>query len=118
MMQRLLPDRHIELCYNPRMEERLSFRDPHGYTVASLLTVPDGGTDRIAVLCHGFLSSKSSTTNNILTRLLLERGIATFRFDFFGHGESQGPFESITNTLAVAQALTALDLVRYKGFRR
>lgn len=98
------------------MEERCSFLDPHGHTVAALLTRPAGGTDRIAVLCHGFLSSKTSTTNKTLTRLLNERGVATFCFDFFGHGESQGPFELITNTLAVAQTLTALDLVRQRGY--
>jgi uncharacterized protein len=100
------------------MEERHSFIDPQGRAVASILTAPDGGSDRIAVLCHGFLSSKTSTTNNTLTRMLIDRGIATFRFDFFGHGESQGPFEQITNTLAVEQALAALDLVRREGYRK
>ncbi|TKS58743.1 MAG: alpha/beta hydrolase [Nitrospira sp.] len=54
----------------------------------------------------------------MLTLILIERRIATFRFDFFGQGESQGPFEQITNTLAVGQALAALDLVRQKGYRR
>lgn len=86
--------------------------------MASILATPDGDTDKIAVLCHGFLSSKNSSTNKTLTRLLVERGIATFRFDFFGHGESDGPFEQLTNTLAVAQALAALDLVRQKGYHR
>lgn len=83
-----------------------------------MLTTPDRETDHIAVLCHGFLSGKNSSTNNTLTRLLTDRGIATFRFDFFGHGESDGPFEQITNTLAVDQARAALDLVRRKGYRR
>lgn len=96
----------------------LSFSDPSGHRVASILTTPAGDTDKIAVLCHGFLSGKNSSTNKTLTRILTERGIATFRFDFFGHGESDGPFEQITNTLAVAQALAVLDLVRQKGYRR
>lgn len=100
------------------MESLLSFSDPSGHRVASVLTTPDGDTDKIAVLCHGFLSGRNSSTNKTLTRLLIERGIATFRFDFFGHGESDGPFEQITNTLAVEQALTALDLVKQKGYRR
>jgi len=99
------------------MEERGSFLDPQGHTVAFLLTAPDTGTDRIAVLCHGFLSSKTSSTNKTLTRMLLERGIATLSVDFFGHGESQGPFELITNTLAIRQAQAALDLVRQKGYK-
>ena len=99
------------------MEEPFSFTDSLGHRVASILTVPDSGTERIAVLCHGFLSSKTSTTNRTLTRMLTERGIATFRFDFFGQGESEGPFQDITNTLAVAQTMAAVDLMKQKGFR-
>ncbi len=100
------------------MEAPFSFVDPFGHRVASILTAPENVTDRVAVLCHGFLSSKTSTTNNTLTRMLTERGIATFRFDFFGQGESQGPFEELTNTLAVEQAIAALELVKQKGYRR
>jgi len=100
------------------VETRFSFLDARGHRIASILTAPDGGTERIAVLCHGFLSSKTSSTNETLTRLLMEQGIATFRFDFFGQGESQGPFKEITTTLAIGQALAALDLVKQKGYRR
>jgi len=99
------------------VEERFSFVDSLGHRVASILAAPDGNVERIVVLCHGFLSGKNSTTNKILTRMLTEGGIATLRFDFFGHGESGGPFEEITNTLAVAQALAALDVVKQRGFR-
>lgn len=94
------------------------FLDPQGNRVASILMTPDGGTDRIAILCHGFLSSKTSSTNKALTRLLLDQQIATFCFDFFGQGESQGPFEQLTTTLAVAQANNAIDLMKGKGYRR
>jgi len=100
------------------MEERLSFDDPLGHRVSAILTVPDNGTDRIAVLCHGFLSSKTSSTNNALTRSLVDHGVGTFRFDFFGQGESDGPFEQITTTLGVEQAQAAIDLMKEKGYRR
>lgn len=99
------------------MEERFSFLDPHGHRVAAILTTPDGETDRISILCHGFLSSKTSSTNNALTRMLIAQGIATFRFDFFGQGESEGPFDQITITLAVEQANRAVELMREKGYR-
>lgn len=102
----------------PRMEQAASFSDAHGHKVAAILATPQQPTDRIAVLCHGFLSHKNSTTNTTLTRLLTEKGIATFRFDFFGMGESDGPFEDITVAAAVGQAQTALDCVADRGFRR
>lgn len=100
------------------MELALPFTDPDGRRVSGVLAEPDGGADRAALLCHGFLSNKNSSTNQALTRLLNERGIATFRFDFLGQGESQGPFEEITVARALAQALAALDLVAARGFRR
>lgn len=102
----------------PSVESTSSFVDPSGRRVACILATPGRDTDQIAVLCHGFLSGKNSSTNKTLTRLLIERGIATFRFDFFGHGESDGPFSQITNTLAIEQALAALDLVRHEGYGR
>jgi pimeloyl-ACP methyl ester carboxylesterase len=100
------------------MEQTLSFTDPHGRIVSAVLQTPIGTTDRIVILCHGFLSNKNSTTNKVLTSLLTGRGVATFRFDFMGQGESQGPFEQITVGAAVEQALGALELVKGKGFGR
>lgn len=49
--------------------------------------------------------------------MLVGQGIATFRFDFFGQGESEGPFEQITVSLAVEQAQRAVDLMRDRGYR-
>ena len=100
------------------MEHSLTFHDSAGHRTSGILACPDQLTDRLVVLCHGFLSNKNSTTNKTLTRLLLDRKIATFRFDFFGQGESEGPFEQITLTMAIDQARSALDLVTAKGYRR
>ena len=100
------------------MEQDLTFLDPQGHRVAAVLATPDHGTERVAVLCHGFLSGKRSTTNKTLTRLLNTQGIATFAFDFLGQGASDGPFEALTTTTAAAQAIAALDLVRQKGYRQ
>lgn len=102
----------------PAMERALTFKDQEGHSVAGILTTPSDPTDNIAVLCHGFLSSKNSTTNKVLTPLLVDQGLGTFRFDFFGHGESPGPFEEVTVSLAVQQALAALDLVASMGYVR
>jgi pimeloyl-ACP methyl ester carboxylesterase len=100
------------------MEEALTFHDRQGHGIAAILSTPDGPTTRLAVLCHGFLSGKNSTTNKTLTRLLNEQGLATFRFDFFGQGDSDGPFEEITTTLALHQTEAALDLMTVRGYER
>jgi pimeloyl-ACP methyl ester carboxylesterase len=99
------------------MEQSLTFHDSSGHRTEAILATPDTPTDRLVVLCHGFLSNKNSTTNKTLTRPLLEQGIATFRFDFFGQGDSEGPFEQITLTTAIDQARSALKLVAEKGYR-
>lgn len=100
------------------MEHQLTFHDQKGHRVSAVLSQPEQPTDRIAVLCHGFLSSKNSTTNKTLTRLLNEQGMATLRFDFFGQGESEGEFEDITTSLAMGQAHAAITHVASNGFRK
>ena len=100
------------------MEEPVFFSDALGHRIAAILTRPNQPTDHVAVLCHGFLSHKNSTSNQALTTRLVEKGIAAFRFDCFGHGESDGPFAQLTTTLAKGQALAALHYVFDRGYRR
>jgi uncharacterized protein len=100
------------------MDESVIFHDASGHRVVAILTRPSQPTDHVAVLCHGFLSHKNSSSNQALTTRLVENGIATFRFDCFGHGESEGPFAELTTTLAKGQALAALRHVFDRGFRR
>ena len=100
------------------LEQTLPFTDPSGHQISGILAKPPGGTDRLAVLCHGFLSNKNSATNRALTAMLLPQGIATLRFDFFGHGDSEGPFEKLTVGIAVQQTLAALGLAGSHGYRK
>lgn len=100
------------------MEHPFTFQDRAGHTVSAVLAAPAQPTDLVVVLLHGFLSNKNSTTNKTLARALLEQHIATLRFDFFGQGESEGPFERITITTALDQATSALELAASKGYRR
>lgn len=50
----------------------------------------------LAILCHGFTGSKEAELLTTLADSLQAAGIASIRFDFNGHGESEGDFVRMT----------------------
>ena len=100
------------------MDDAVTFKDDKGRRVSALLSRPSRPGAAAVVLCHGFLSSKNSTTNKTLTRMLNEAGLAAFRFDFFGQGDSEGLLEDITVSVAIGQADAAVTFVRSQGYDR
>ncbi len=72
--------------------ETIGTRIVNGRALACVLN--DAGTDRIAILCHGFRSSMIGP-NRLFVRLardLEAEGISCLRFDQFGSGNSGGSF--------------------------
>ncbi|MBI2232458.1 MAG: alpha/beta fold hydrolase [Candidatus Aenigmarchaeota archaeon] len=61
------------------------------------------------IICHGLGSSKDN--KEPLMKAFSEGGLASMAFDFSGHGESQGSFEKLTVTNAVADSKAAIDYV-------
>lgn len=101
------------------MPKKVFFVNSRGDRLCGILSgeSPAAGAP-IAVLCHGFTTGKDGRTNTRLEALLNRGGIATFRFDFFGHGESEGDLADITVSEAVDDAHRALDYVRGRGYGR
>ncbi|MEK7173099.1 MAG: alpha/beta fold hydrolase [Patescibacteria group bacterium] len=65
--------------------------------LAGVLTLPKYTTNVPAVIiCHGFAKTKSDRKFVELSRFLADKGLASLRFDFSGHGESEGDFEKLT----------------------
>ena len=50
----------------------------------------------VVIICHGFGGQRSCPTTNAIAQQLSDNGIASIRFDFNGHGESEGRFEDMT----------------------
>lgn len=94
----------------------LAFQDGAHHSVSAILAEPDRKSDRAVILCHGFLSNKESRTNLRLTQLLVAQGISTFRFDWFGMGESEGDFSRITVATCCDQLERAISLMRERGY--
>ncbi|MCR4860018.1 MAG: hypothetical protein K5910_05080 [Bacteroidales bacterium] len=55
---------------------------------------PDSDRCPMVILMHGIFSSKDYNPMPYLARKLAEVGIASIRFDFNGHGRSEGRYRS------------------------
>lgn len=99
--------------------EKLFFKNGRGFKLCGLLSNPTSQKDKpIIVLCHGFLRSKDGRTYLRLEKILNHNGISTFRFDFFGHGESDGKFEEITTSEAVDDVQKAIIFLKELGYKK
>jgi len=100
------------------MEKKIELELIPGERTALVLAKPEQPTEHLVMLCHGFMSSMESSTNLALTEKLLSKGIATCRFDFFGHNESSGAFQEMTLTRCLAQAEGILRWSTQQGYGR
>ena len=79
------------------MEQPISFLNPFGRRLSGVLSRPVPGRKiPVVVGCHGFGSGKTSAIPTDLARQLDQVGIASLRFDFTGHGDSEGEIETLT----------------------
>ena len=96
------------------MGEPLSIEGPGG-KIAAILDVPShipSGGCPVAVLCHGLMDSKEGKVVSALGKALPEVGIASLRFDFDGHGESDGPTYGMTIPHEIMDLKAVLGYVR------
>lgn len=101
------------------MQEKLFFKNSKGNKLCGILSNPTSSKEKpIIILCHGFSSSKESSTYVKLQDILNKHNISIFRFDFFGHGESEGKFEDITESEAVDDILNAIKFLKELGYKK
>ncbi len=76
-------------------QQKLSFKNSLGFSLSAIF---EGETEKapLVILCHGYESSKDRMSTASLAKELVERGLAVFRFDFTGCGESEGKIEDLT----------------------
>lgn len=64
-----------------------------GLNLRGDLLRPNAEKSPVAIIFHGLMANKDG--NNKIADALLERGIAIIKFDFNGHGESDGDFSDM-----------------------
>ncbi len=91
-------------------------RGPQG-GLAVKITLPEGfdpARDRcpMVILMHGIFSSKDYAPMPAIARGLAAAGIASIRFDFDGHGKSEGRMQEMTIEKELSDAEAVWDYVR------
>jgi pimeloyl-ACP methyl ester carboxylesterase len=100
--------------------ERVEFESANGIRLVGEIDWPTAARPVTAlpvpavVFSHGWGSGKGSPRNVVIARHLAQAGIAAFRIDFTGHGESGGTPAESTLSQQVADLGAALD---YLGTR-
>lgn len=66
----------------------------------------------MVVFCHGFGGRKEGPLFELVADSLQKHGIASIRFDFNGHGESEGRFQDMTVLNEIEDAKKVVDYVK------
>lgn len=93
-----------------------AIRGPEG-KIAFIITLPDGfdpSKERcpMVILMHGIFSSKDIGPLPQIAKGLAREGIASIRFDFDGHGKSDGRKQDMTIEKELSDARAVWDYVR------
>ena len=99
------------------MEKKVVFQNLKGDKLAGILS-ETGNKEFILVMAHGFSSNKNTKNFVKLSQRLSDKNLASLRFDFWGHGESDGKFEEITISEAVDDILQAIKCVKELGYKK
>lgn len=100
------------------MEEKFYFKASDGLKLCAILSKPQNSTTKCIILCHGITVDKEE--DRIFTNLakeLVEAGFNVFRFDFRGHGESEGNSVDMTIMGEVKDLEAAINFLKEKGYK-
>ncbi|MFQ5349171.1 MAG: alpha/beta fold hydrolase [Thermoanaerobaculia bacterium] len=91
---------------------RLHFEGAFGDRLAARVEMPVGRPTACALFAHCFTCGKDLKAVVRISRALAERGIAVFRFDFTGLGESAGDFADTNFSSNLEDLVAAAELMR------
>jgi len=94
--------------------QEVSFRNSQGHALSGIVrySEPVEATKYpVVIVLHGFAESKQHDLSADIANNLVHYGFLTLRFDFHGHGDSDGNFEEHTIHQQVDDVFAALDFV-------
>ncbi len=101
------------------METKLYFPNANGDKLCGIISNPAEDKNKpLIIMLHGFTADKKSKKWVALQKVFDNQNISSFRFDAYGHGESDGNFEDITITEAIDDILYAIQYLKAQGYTR
>ena len=94
--------------------ERVSIDGDHG-RLSAIIQKPElqqGQQCPMVVFCHGFGGRKEGPLFELIADTLQAHGIASIRFDFNAHGDSEGEFKDMTVPNEIEDAKKVVEYVR------
>ena len=73
---------------------------------------PFGEIYDMAIIFHGFTANRNTSLLREIANSLRDENIASVRFDFNGHGDSDGKFENMTVLNEIEDANAILNYVK------
>lgn len=90
-------------------QEKRTFKNSRELALSAIFEGEDKNAP-VVVMCHGFHSSKDNPiTSRALAQKLVERGFSVLRFDFSGHGRSEGNIDEITPVAGLDDLKCAIE---------
>ena len=101
--------------YQAAQKGEVVFIDGHHGRLKALIQKPElqqGEKCPMVIFCHGFSGTKDGPLFELVADSLQAHGIASIRFDFNGHGESEGEFKDMTVPNEIEDAKKVVEYVR------
>ena len=102
-------------AYKPAGISESVFIDGDHGRLKAIIQKPDlkqGEQCPMVVFCHGFGGKKDGPMFELIADTLQAHGIASIRFDFNGHGESEGEFKDMTVPNEIEDAKKVVEYAR------
>jgi len=87
--------------------------------LAAIIETPEianGEKVPMVIICHGLIGNKNEDHLKSISEGLCEHNIASVRFDFNGHGESEGAFKEMTVVNEIEDALKVYEYVSHLDY--
>lgn len=72
----------------------------------------------VVIICHGFTGNQNEKFLTLIANNVVERGMAALRFDFNGHGQSEGLFQDMTPLNEIEDLKRVIEWTQAQSFTR